>query len=148
MTFFHGSVPAVPAVVMITLHLPPPLLVERLPGNVRADPCVTPSSFYSEGFSSDVPYFFSKGPNSPQCPVIRYLWSSRRHEYSLFDLEFYGLPEDPTGSFLDHRSLMTASITLCRNGTEGHPSAGAGQLLLGPTATYDPFLGLSVAPYS
>jgi hypothetical protein len=108
-------------------------------------------------------------PNPPKYPVTHFSQRSRRPDYSLSDLQLYGLPEDPLSlnvaailrlgplfnccirgpsvicsqpSILHDR--VTASLMPCGN-KAGRLAACSGQLLPGPTTVRGQFLRLSAA---
>jgi hypothetical protein len=148
---------------------------ERFPDKVRAGPGVPPlSSFFSEDCALDVSCFVSEGANPStkfthplliaqsktrlfpcRSPALRSSWRSCRMSspYSdvaaVFTSVLYSIVACRAlpSSLLYRRSFMTASLTPCRNGMAGRPSAGGDQLLLGPFIALSLFLRLSAVPY-
>jgi hypothetical protein len=80
----------------------------------------------------------------PPCASVLYsLVAFRAHPSSLESPSFMG----SSWNIVPAWSLTTATLARCRNSTAGHPSAGGGQYLSGPTIALGPFLQLSEAPY-
>jgi hypothetical protein len=100
----------------------------------------------------DILSFLRRSCSSKSRSLIPLLlsWQVRCLECPSFRGSFCKIVPGPIvpSSLFDSRSCMSASLAPFHFCKAGHPSAGGGQLLPGPTSVLSPFLQLSVAPYS